>query len=70
MTVQLGIALVIAYLLFQNIRGKSVYRMLYFMPYITSTVASAAVWAFLYNPDKGLINAGLRNFDPVPRKNY
>jgi len=61
-TVQLSIALVIAYLLFQNIRGKSVYRMLYFMPYITSTVASAAVWAFLYNPDKGLINDILRLF--------
>jgi multiple sugar transport system permease protein len=61
-TVQLSIALVIAYLLFQNIRGKSVYRMLYFMPYITSTVASAAVWAFLYNPDKGLINDILRVF--------
>jgi len=58
--VQLGISLVLAYLLFQNIRGKSIYRVLFFMPYITSTVASAAVWAFLYNPDKGLINAGLR----------
>jgi multiple sugar transport system permease protein len=52
----------IAYLLFQNIQGKSIYRMLYFMPYITSTVASAAVWAFLYNPDKGLINDLLRLF--------
>lgn len=55
-TIQLAIALMVAYLLFQNIRGKSVYRMLFFMPYITSTVASAAVWAFLYSPDKGLIN--------------
>lgn len=54
--IQLSIALALAYLLFQNIRGKAVYRMLFFMPYITSTVASAAVWAFLYNPDKGLIN--------------
>ncbi len=54
--IQLGIALVLAYLLFQNIRGKTVYRVLYFMPYITATVASASVWAFLYSPDKGLIN--------------
>jgi multiple sugar transport system permease protein len=57
--IQLAIALVLAYLLFQNIRGKSIYRVLFFMPYITSTVASAAVWAFLYNPDKGLINGAL-----------
>jgi multiple sugar transport system permease protein len=60
--VQLAIALVLAYLLFQNIRGKSIYRVLFFMPYITSTVASAAVWAFLYNPDKGLINNILHTF--------
>lgn len=55
-TIQLAIALVLAYLLFQKIRGKSIYRMVFFMPYITSTVASAAVWAFLYSPDRGLIN--------------
>jgi multiple sugar transport system permease protein len=55
-TIQLAIALMLAYLLFQNIRGKSIYRMVFFMPYITSTVASAAVWAFLYSPDRGLIN--------------
>jgi len=59
--IQLSIALVLAYLLFQNIRGKSIYRVLIFMPYITSTVASAAVWAFLYNPDKGLINGALQS---------
>lgn len=58
---QLGISLLLAYLLFQQIRGKSVYRVLFFMPYITATVASASVWAFLYSPDRGLINeiAGL-----------
>jgi multiple sugar transport system permease protein len=57
--IQLGIALVLAYLLFQKIRGKAIYRVLFFMPYITPTVASAAVWAFLYSPDKGLINEAL-----------
>lgn len=58
---QLGISLLLAYLLFQQIRGKSIYRVLFFMPYITATVASASVWAFLYSPDRGLINeiAGL-----------
>ncbi len=53
---QIGLALILAYLLFQNIRGKALYRVLFFMPYITPTVASASVWAFLYSPDKGLIN--------------
>lgn len=54
--IQLGLALVLAYLLFQKIRGQTLYRMMYFMPYITTTVASAAVWAFMYSPDNGPIN--------------
>lgn len=53
---QLGLALFFAYLLFQNVRGKEIFRVVFFLPYITSSVASAAVWSFLYNPDKGLIN--------------
>src|SRR5712692_1307002 len=63
---QLGIALVIAYLLFQNIRGKEALRVAFFLPYITSTVASAAVWSYLYSPDKGLINTALKSFGGQP----
>lgn len=58
--IQLGLALFIAYLLFQDIRGKDAFRVMFFFPYITSTVASAAVWAYLYSPDRGLINAMAR----------
>jgi len=54
--IQLGLALVMAYLLFQKIRGLTIFRMLYFLPYITTTVASAAVWVFLFSPDNGPIN--------------
>jgi multiple sugar transport system permease protein len=60
--IQLGLGLVIAYLLFQDIRGKDAFRVMFFFPYITSTVASAAVWAYLYSPDRGLINAIARGF--------
>lgn len=58
--VQLSLGLLLAYLLFQNVRGREALRVVYFLPYITSTVASAAVWSYLYSPDNGLINAGLR----------
>jgi ABC-type sugar transport system permease subunit len=34
--------------------------MLMFLPYITSTVASAAVWSYIYSPDNGLLNTALR----------
>lgn len=37
------------------------FRMMFFMPYITSTVASAAVWAYLFSPDYGPINSFLRS---------
>ena len=59
---QLGLGLFLAYLLFQKVRGLQAFRVLLFLPYITSTVASAAIWAFLYNPDKGLINSILARF--------
>lgn len=58
--VQLGLAMFFAVLLFQNIRGKPFFRVVMFLPYITSTVASAAVWARLYSPDIGLINGALK----------
>jgi multiple sugar transport system permease protein len=50
------ISLVVAYLLFQKIKGLSIYRMIFFLPYITSTVASAAVWLWIFNPGHGLAN--------------
>ncbi|MGI9145186.1 MAG: carbohydrate ABC transporter permease [Chloroflexota bacterium] len=57
---QLGLGLWIAYLLYQKVRGQEIFRVLFFLPYITSTVASAAVWSYLYSPDNGLLNAALR----------
>jgi multiple sugar transport system permease protein len=66
--VQLSLGLLLAYLLFQNVRGREALRVLYFLPYITSTVASAAVWSYLYSPDNGVINAGLRALGLTPQR--
>jgi ABC-type sugar transport system permease subunit len=57
---QLGLGLWVAYLLYQKVRGRSFFRVVFFLPYITSTVASAAVWSYLYSPDNGLLNALLK----------
>jgi len=54
--VTLILALVIAYLLYQKIRGRPIYRTIYFLPYITSTVASSAVWLWIFNPRHGPLN--------------
>lgn len=54
---EIGIALVLAYLLFQNIRGKSFFRMLYFLPYVTPAVATAVVFRSIFSPrDSSLAN--------------
>lgn len=42
-------ALLIANLLFQNIRGKGLLRMIYFLPYISPLVGTAAVFRILFS---------------------
>jgi multiple sugar transport system permease protein len=44
------IALVLAYILFQKIRGQEFFRMLYFLPYITPVVATAVVFRTIFSP--------------------
>jgi multiple sugar transport system permease protein len=66
LTMALGLG--IAYLLFQKIRGRSVYRTIYFMPYIISTVASAIVWAYVFDPRTGLANYALALFGIPPQQ--
>jgi len=66
---QLGLGLGIAYLLFQKVRGQGAFRLLFFLPYITSTVASAAVWSYIYSPDNGPLNAVLRRVG-LPGQNW
>ncbi len=48
--VQLAAGLGIAYLLFQNIRGKVFFRMLYFLPYIMPFAATSVVFRLLFSP--------------------
>ncbi len=64
--IQLFLALILAALLFQRLHGKGFFRVALFLPYVTSTVASAAVWARLYSPDVGLINQVLRGLGLKP----
>lgn len=57
--VAMAIALVIAVLLNQGIRGRTWYRAAFFMPHVTATVAVAMVWAWMFEPRIGLFNAVL-----------
>jgi multiple sugar transport system permease protein len=41
------------------VRGRSFFRTVYFAPVVTTLVAVAVVWRYLYHPQYGLVNAGL-----------
>lgn len=45
---QLGLGLLLAYVLFQNLYGKQWFRMIFFIPYITPAVAAAVVFQRIF----------------------
>ncbi len=53
---QIALSFILAFVLFQNIKGRTIWRIIYFLPYVTVTVASAAVWQSIFDPTKGQIN--------------
>lgn len=55
--VQTSLALLLAVLVNQKLKGMNAFRTIYFAPVVTSMVVVAIVWTFLYNPGQGLINA-------------
>jgi ABC-type sugar transport system permease subunit len=48
--IQLALGLILAYVLFQNIKGKTIFRMIFFIPYITPAVAAATVFKLIFSP--------------------
>jgi multiple sugar transport system permease protein len=63
------IALLMAMLLNQRLKGQGVFRTIYYLPAVVSSVATISVWWWMLNPDAGLINAALARIgiEPGPR---
>lgn len=59
-TMILSGSLAAAILLNQDIKFKSLFRTLYFIPNVSSLVAVSFVWMWIYNSDFGLLNGMLR----------
>jgi multiple sugar transport system permease protein len=60
--VSIVLGLLAANLLAQKIRGRTIYRTVYFLPYVTSVVAAAAVWVWIFYPAEwGLANDVMRH---------
>lgn len=53
------LALAVALLLNQKVRGMAAYRVAYFSPMVTSTVAIAVVWMWIFDPYNGVANYAL-----------
>lgn len=64
LTVPIGLALAIAIAVgLNNIKGGNVYRVLYFLPVVTSSVAAALMWqVILANDENGVLNTSLQKW--------
>lgn len=54
------VAIAIAMLLNQKVRGQAIYRTLFYLPSVVPLVASSVLWLWLFNPSFGFIDAFLR----------
>ncbi|GLG04614.1 carbohydrate ABC transporter permease [Sellimonas catena] len=61
-TVPIGLflSILVAALLNSKIKGKSIYRTLYFLPSVTMAAAVAMVWKWIYNEQMGVLNSAIR----------
>jgi multiple sugar transport system permease protein len=50
------VAFWLSLLLNRKMRGVLTFRVIYFLPHVTLTVAAAIIWAWLYHPEFGLFN--------------
>lgn len=64
----LFLALLLAFLLHQNIRLRGIYRIAYFLPNVTSMVAMAIVFGSIFSDSFGLVNSALTSLglDQIP----
>jgi len=64
---QVVVALLLALLLNQRLRGIGFFRTVFYLPTVTPTVASVILWVWIYNPDFGIANGVLRFFGLPPQ---
>lgn len=66
-----GLALGLALLVNAKLRGRYVFRTIFFMPVVVSMAVISIVWMFILNPEQGLLNRTLGlfsgpGFKPIP----
>lgn len=68
MVLTIGIALLLAAIMHGVKKGMGFYRGIFFLPVISSAVATCILWKFIFNYDNGLLNSILMHlgFNKVP----
>ncbi len=56
---RLALALPLAILLTNLSRGRNFFRLVYFLPVVTSVIAAGVIWRFMYLPRNGVLNTVL-----------
>ncbi|GBD16716.1 Lactose transport system permease protein LacF [bacterium HR26] len=62
------LGLMVALALNSRVRFRTFWRAIYFLPYVTSSVAIAIVWANIYNANYGLLNGILEMLGLPPQR--
>ncbi|NEX47046.1 carbohydrate ABC transporter permease [Pseudotabrizicola algicola] len=70
--VQAGLALCLALLINQRLRGINIFRAIYFMPVVVSIVVVSLLWRLIYDGQSGLLNNLLDaiSFGMIPPVNW
>jgi multiple sugar transport system permease protein len=65
--ISLVLSLAIAWIIFEKVKYKSFFETIFFMPYVTSTIAIGIVFRYFFNGSYGIINylLGLVGIAPV-----
>lgn len=61
--VQLPAALLLAVLLSYPIRGRALFRTIFFAPMVMPSVAIAVLWSYVYLPEQGILDTAIRLFN-------
>ncbi|MGF7060683.1 carbohydrate ABC transporter permease [Brassicibacter mesophilus] len=65
--ISIMLSTLIALLLNSNIHFKSFFRSIYFLPFVTSTVAISSVWRWIFHSQYGILNyfLGIFGIEPI-----
>jgi raffinose/stachyose/melibiose transport system permease protein len=65
LAIQLPLGMVLALILSRGkLRGASIFRAAYFVPFVFSEVITAIIWQYVYHPQSGLLNSTIHAIFP------